>query len=186
MSDVTIRRRLDWPDGWPRTDEPEQSRFDTPRGVAQNTLAHELRLMGAAAIVITYNGGERRPPRDRGVSVYWTDAGGESRSMACDRWKTRSCNMRALGLSIGALRGLERWGASSIVERAFRGFAALPAGGDDWRTVLKLGAGPVTVEQVKLRYRELALAAHPDHGGNPHEMQRLTTARAAALKAVSS
>ena len=73
-----------------------------------------------------------------------------------------------------ALRGLDRWGSSEIVKRAFRGFKALPAA--DWRAIFKVVSGD-SLEIIKTRFHALAAAAHPDKpGGNEHEMQRLNAA----------
>lgn len=52
-------------------------------------------------------------------------------SLACDLFKEVRLNMHAIGLTIEAMRQIERCGASSMLERAFRGFiAALPARGE--------------------------------------------------------
>jgi len=48
--------------------------------------------------------------------------------LACDLFTEVRLNMHAIGLTIQAMRQIERCGASSMLERAFRGFmAALPA-----------------------------------------------------------
>ena len=52
-------------------------------------------------------------------------------ALACDLFREVRLNMHAIGLTIGAMRQIERCGASSMLERAFRGFmAALPARGE--------------------------------------------------------
>jgi len=51
--------------------------------------------------------------------------------LACDLFNEVRLNMHAIALTIEAMRQIERCGASSMLERAFRGFiAALPAMGD--------------------------------------------------------
>src|SRR3546814_19053229 len=50
-------------------------------------------------------------------------------TFACDRWDTVRDNVRAIGKTIEAIRGIERWGASDMMERAFSAFEALPAPG---------------------------------------------------------
>lgn len=51
--------------------------------------------------------------------------------LACDLFTEVRLNMHAIGLTIIAMRQIERCGASSMLERAFRGFrAALPAKGE--------------------------------------------------------
>lgn len=48
--------------------------------------------------------------------------------LACDLFNSVRLNMHSIGLTIEAMRQIERCGASSMLERAFRGFiAALPA-----------------------------------------------------------
>ena len=51
--------------------------------------------------------------------------------LACDLFTEVRLNMHAIGLTVEAMRQIERCGASSMLERAFRGFmAALPARGE--------------------------------------------------------
>lgn len=48
--------------------------------------------------------------------------------IACDQFKEVRLNMAAIVLTIKAIRQIERCGTSSLLERAFQGFSALPAG----------------------------------------------------------
>lgn len=179
---------LQWPEGWARTRHPAAARFKVSSfAYARDRVLRQVRQLGGTRGIITSNLPTRldglpyanaTEPADRGIAVYWVEQGRE-RVMACDRWTRTRDNLHAIELSLDALRGLARWGSSQIVERAFAGFAALPASGQhDWRAVL--GAELRTLDEVKRRFRELAATAHPDQGGNPHEMQRLNAAYAAA------
>jgi hypothetical protein len=47
--------------------------------------------------------------------------------IAADQFKEVRLNMCAIGLTIKAIRQIERCGTSSLLERAFKGFSALPA-----------------------------------------------------------
>lgn len=47
--------------------------------------------------------------------------------IACDQFKEVRLNMAAIVTTIKAIRQIERCGTSSLLERAFRGFSALPA-----------------------------------------------------------
>ena len=47
--------------------------------------------------------------------------------IACDTFKEVRLNLCAIVLTIKAIRQIERCGTSSLLERAFKGFAALPA-----------------------------------------------------------
>lgn len=168
---------LSWPQGWPRTRSPERSRFDVTLAVARDGLLHELYLLGARDIVISSNvvlrqdgflNANRGEPDDPAVAVYFT-LNGEQRSMPVDKWDRVKDNMRAIQKSIEAMRGLSRWGAESMVNAAFAGFAALPAGGGDsqnaWWTVLDVEPS-VSLDDLNRRYRELVRQHHPDRGGN--------------------
>lgn len=161
---------LYWPDGWPRTEKPQESRF-SPGGLAAeaNNIRRELQLLGASYIVVSTNielrrdglpySGQRQPS-DTGVAVYFM-LGDRQQCIPCDRWRTVEENCRAVWKSIEALRGLERWGAKSFVDAAFRGFEALPPpeAKRHWRNVL----GTVTTrEEAEQRYRDLARERHPD------------------------
>lgn len=172
--------RLQWPDGWPRTpaDQRRKAPYKTGIGASARALEAELRLMGAANVVISTclparqdglpRAGEPEPD-DPGVAVYWT-LGGKSHAMACDVWTRVRDNLRAVGLSIEALRGLGRWGATQVVHRAFSGFAALPAGParvvEEWaRQRLRMppeGPVPFELRHYEERYRSLVQLYHPD------------------------
>lgn len=47
--------------------------------------------------------------------------------IACDQFNAVRLNMAAIVLTIRAIRQIERCGTSSLLERAFKGFSALPA-----------------------------------------------------------
>lgn len=183
---------LRWPDGWPRTKSPVRSQFKVASFVrVRDSVYRQLELMGATRVVITSNlptkldgkpyanAGE---PGDGGIAVWWVETGREQ-VMACDRWDRIRDNLRAIELSLGALRGLERWGSTEIAQRAFAGFAALPAAEHDWRSVL---GHPHSLEEAKARYRELARASHPDRGGSEEAMRRLNLAFAVAEQELAS
>lgn len=125
---------------------------------------------------------------DPGVAVWWTDAG-HTRVIACDCWSTTGENMRALASSLEALAGLARWGATQIVERAFAGFAALPAAitlpAKNWRDVLfsdgeaqlpSNWAGAQGLHKARLAYRRKMETAHPDKGGTNERAAELNRA----------
>lgn len=47
--------------------------------------------------------------------------------IACDQFREVRLNMAAITMTIKAIRQIERCGTSSLLERAFKGFSALPA-----------------------------------------------------------
>jgi hypothetical protein len=149
-----------------------------------------LRRLGATNIVVSSN---HKPDRygipteskrsvgDEGIAIYF---GLKSRpmAMACDRFDNAAANMRSLGLAIDAMRQLERHGGGTMMERAFSGFAALPAPGKKWWDVLQVRPD-ATRDVIEANFRRLARDRHPDNGGSHEEMSALNEARAAALKA---
>lgn len=186
---------LDWPAGWSRTPPGARSapKFDARLARGRDDLLAEVRRLGGFKAVITSNLPTRRDGLpyadgrasglDPGVAVWWNQQVRDrivERVMACDRWSTPGANMRALALSIFALRGLERWGGTNIVERAFSSFGALPPAPEDWRAILGF---PPDLEAAIDAYHRRALAAHPDRGGSHDEMARLNAAWAEAKKA---
>jgi len=185
---------LQWPDGVPRTQRRQEAAFGNHGfGRVRDDLLAELRRMGAQHIVLSTNVQLRldglpyatfRNPDDPGVAVYFLRKG-QQLSMACDRWRKIEHNLRALTLTVAALRGLDRWGSSDLVNRAFAGFAALPPSSADWRSVFGMGSQPLTLSAVRARYRELAMNAHPDRGGSDAQMARLNEAMAAAEESLS-
>lgn len=125
-------------------------------------------------------------PKDPGVAVYFS-LSSKPMAFACDRYVYVHENMQAIAKTIEALRGIERWGASDMMERAFTGFKALADGPlEDWRAVL--GFEPfetVTKKQVESRHRELVKRHHPDMGGDRHAFERVMRAREVAIEELS-
>lgn len=172
---------LQWPPGWPRTSEKkrERARFDTPRAKAIANLHTELARLGAKKVVVstnveTYEKGGRKIPyanqtvEDPGVAVYF-ELQGQEQCIPCDKWTYVKDNIHAVGKTIEALRGLERWGAKEIMEAAFRGFKALPSPDQvfempqmkPWYDVLGVvPEAPMSVR--KAAYKAQAKYAHPD------------------------
>lgn len=184
---------LAWPTGWPRARTRGRSQYQVEFIRARDHLLNELKLFGAREIVVSSNvptrrdglpGSLRAEPVDTGVAVYWIDRDRKPRVMACDQWIKVRDNLRAVGLSIEAIRAIDRAGATGILERAFQGFAALP-NPDSWRGVL--GYGPLdrpTADELKTRYREIARTAHADAGGTNEHMTRVNLAFEAAKRAL--
>jgi hypothetical protein len=183
---------LSWPTGRSRTPAHKRtdSRFKTRLGYTRDDLMDELGRMDATGIVLSSNlrcrndglpFSNQPAASDPGIAVYFRSMG-KDYVFACDKYKLAEDNMRAIFLTIQAIRGIKRWGSSEMMEAAFRGFTALPAAGVDWRIVLGLENKRVTFDQVREAYRTKAIKAHPDHGGNQHEMMRLNEALSTAKK----
>ncbi len=180
---------LSWPEGWARTESRKNATFKVTQQQATWDLEDELKRLGAKNPVITSN--QRRPsdgkPKDPGVALYF-DLESKEQCIPCDKWSTVGDNIRAIGLTIAALRGLERWGAKDMVNAAFRGFAALPApsgsptiADESWHEVLRV-LPDATVEEIKAAYRVKVRAVHPDAGGSPEQMRRVQRAYEQAMR----
>lgn len=183
---------LQWPDGWPRTPDYKResdSRF-TGRvyglapGRVRDQLVDELGRLGAQNVVISTNVALRqdglpyanqKAVGDPGVAVYFT-LKGKPLAMARDRFKSVAGNMRSLTLAIEAMRQLERHGGSTMMERAFSGFAAIapPDWKKPWREVF--GVTPEWRGDISALYREKARTRHPDAGGSDQLMAELNVA----------
>ena len=187
---------LSWPFGWKRTKTPGRSQFKTEPGRSTTFLMEEIRRLGGASVVISSNAAYRndgmpyaRQPNisDAGVAVYFKRRG-KDMVFACDSYWTIHENIHAIGKTIEALRAIERYGASDMMERAFTGFTALPApivmgAKRPWWEVLGLPSG-AHPDQVRAAYRELAAVHHPDRGGSAGRMAEINAARDEAFKEV--
>jgi hypothetical protein len=183
--EVTQAYPLQWPAGVPRTPpgKRSQSLFTTTLKAATEDVLREIRLLGGRLPVISANlelrndglpYANQKQPADVGVAVYFQRKG-EGLSFACDRWAKVEHNLRAIMKTIEAIRGIERWGSSDLMERAFTAFTALPAP-EQWWQVLGV-AQSATAAEIDTAYREKARAAHPDTGGSDAAMARLNAAR---------
>lgn len=103
---IEIRKRLDWPEGWARCPDRREAAFDTSYDRAVADLREQIRMLGGEAPLLTHNPyRDGRDPSDPGAAVYFTMRG-EGKVFACDRWYRMRDNVRAIGKTIEALRGL--------------------------------------------------------------------------------
>lgn len=214
---------LTWPAGWRRTDAAfrEEGRFGkrerrgsssyaslvnlTVADAMRRVLA-ELEAMGIRRddLVISTNlptrldgmpRSDAANPPDPGVSVWWQTRKGVRQVMAIDRYRRVADNLAAIAATLDAMRAIERHGGAEILERAYTGFAALPAPpgaipatqARSWRDVLGLTSFERSLTAAEDAYKRLASQWHPDK--HPHEpdiaharMAELNAARAAARK----
>lgn len=199
---------LTWPERQARTLSSSRSdaMFKVGLGKSRDDLMRELHLLGAKDIVVSTNVPVRRDglplsdarePNDPGVAIYFdrmvrapTAAAPWKKIarpfvIACDHYRKVAWNLRAVGLTVEALRAIERHGSSALLEQAFTGFAALPAHTEadpPWWVVLGVDehAGEAVVREA---YLELAKLHHPDAGGNDARMSQINRARDNALGA---
>lgn len=182
------RYPLHWPEGWKRTGSGNRRRspFKLAYEPSMRHLLTELQRLGATSPLVPTNMPLRRdgmpmlgrgPIQDPGVAVYFTRKD-KQQVLACDQYTSLDGNLHAIGLTVQALRAIDRYGSSTILDRAFTGFAALPAG-EHWSKVL--GVEPsASVDDIENAYRIKLAIAHPDRGGSTEEFQAVQRALAEA------
>lgn len=109
--------------GWPKTlDELE---YELGRITARDVVIEididprELRRNGEPLA----RANVRKTP---GVVLHYKDKDGRAVTMPCDRYRSWQANVRALMLTLRALRAVDRYGATANAEQ-YRGWTALPA-----------------------------------------------------------
>lgn len=183
---------LAWPTGWVRTKARTASRFSNNFSFdrIRVLLFNELKLLRVNNwnIILSTNLPLRKDgmpysgqanPTDSGVAVYFRH---KERPMvfACDKFIKVTDNLYAIAKTIEALRGIERWGASEMLERSFTGFTALPPPKapepkKEWWDVLYVRRDS-SPDAIRTAYLRLSREHHPDVGGNPDTMARINAA----------
>jgi hypothetical protein len=197
---------LQWPVGWKKTSAYMRgsSKFGSKSfAIARDLLMEELRRFRAKDIILSTNIPLRkdglpysgyRQPEDVGVAVYFKLSGlykdgrlqpDKSMVFACDKWRKIEENIYAIYKTIEALRGVQRWGSSDLMERSFTGFAALPPAPmkRDWWVVLGVPRS-ASVSQITREYRALMMQHHPDRGGDPAKAAEINSAYSEGIKDV--
>lgn len=182
---------LSWPVGQKRTSfySKKSSRFKIPSfAVARDNLMSELKRFSAQDVIVSTNIPLRRDglplsgyrqPDDVGVAVYfqtseWINGNTVKKPfvIACDQYKKIEENLYAIAKTIDALRSIERWGSTEMMQQAFAGFAQIaapkPRVKRHWTDVLHAGTG-MSAEVVGQNRKELLMRHHPDRGGS-HEL----------------
>ncbi|MBU0749176.1 MAG: J domain-containing protein [Gammaproteobacteria bacterium] len=196
------RYPLQWPEGWKRMQSYQRKTATFSRQGKALTVfdgvqrvLDELQRLGVHQddVVVSTNlqtrldglpRSNQARPGDPGVCVYWRKSINEPmRCMAVDRYDEVQDNLAAVAATLEAMRSIERHGGAAILDRAFTGFAALPApvgGKRDWWTVLELQS---TASQAEIReaFNRLAREHHPDRGGTDERMAEIIRARDEAL-----
>lgn len=182
---------LQWPSGWQRATQKAYSKFGNYTFEQMRVeVLRQLRLLEAKNVIISsdlrlrqdgfpFSG--QRQPEDVGIAVYF-DLNGDTKCIPCDKWSTVEDNLRAIALTVEALRGIDRWGAKEMVNAAFRGFKALPESAivtpyskRAWYEVLEV-AQTASPEIIRAAYRQKAMKAHPDQGGTPAAFEEVQSA----------
>ena len=201
---------LQWPHGFPRTEHPARSRFGrydwgdhknslTPFKAREEVydqvrlLTGKRRLEQSDCIISTnmrtrLDGGvysNAKEPEDSGVAVYFQYEDSQH-VLACDRWAKVMENLHAIAKTIDAIRGLDRWGVSDMLERIFTGFIGIPEdAGKGWESILGISSS-ASREEIQKAYREKMKQAHPDAGGSNEYAAAVNSAYRQALEVVGN
>ncbi len=191
---------LQWPIGWKRTPAHQRTHGKFTHHGSRITIANgadrvyaELQRFGIGEHTIVISSDLRprldgRPYSDQaltgvdpGIAVYWAK-NGKQHCMAIDRYLRPADNLGAIAITIESMRSIERHGGAVILDRAFAGFAALPAPLCWWQ-ILGLDGPNVSRTQIDSAYRRRASDCHPDKGGTDDAMAELNRARELAYEA---
>ena len=182
---------LQWPMGWKRTKTRKKSQFKTTFGRARDNVFHELKLMGVGNcnVIMSTNLPLRRDglpyagmanPTDPGIAVYFRYKD-KFMVLACDQYHKVEENVHAVAKTIEAMRGIERWGTSDMMERSFTGFQALPPPKNSWFDILEVHE-KASAEEIRTAWREKAKLYHPDQGGSDEMMAKINQAYSEGMK----
>lgn len=178
---------LCWPENKPRCAQRlKTTPFRVSPAQTEREIAAEFRAMGIGQWVISQSPAYRRGQRleDPGVAVWWGRP--DLCVLACDQWTDSHQNLRAIGLTLAALRACDRYGAYTV-EQALEGarLALPPPASDeiDWPAILEVERGwPLLA--IEIIYRGKIEKAHPDR--HPVDEREHWTALSAQLNAAWS
>ncbi len=169
---------LSWPEGWERAKRPKESRFGSYMNkpsinYGMIKVQDELRLLGGKNLVISSNlklrqdglpYSSQRLPEDCGIAIYfeWKE---EAMVIASDNYNKPGCNLWAIGKTVESMRGIERWGCSELLNRAFSGFKQLLEKSEivtnNWNDILGVSMNATKDEIIKA-YKGKVKIYHPD------------------------
>lgn len=186
-------------DEWPRafTKNRQRARFSAPYGATMQLLDAELRHLRASGVVllmalktedIRLDGRPRSNARadHPGIILCFKDRTGSKR-FPCDKFDRWHDNLRAIALSLEALRTVDRYGVTTHGEQ-YRGWQALPSpNGDHWDVdQAREWLSEILELQIDRELRPAALEGflrlaekktHPDMGGNASDFHKVQQAR---------
>lgn len=157
----------------------EASPFRASWSSTTSLLTHELAAIRARDIVLMLDIDEsdlrldlsalrsRTTPRSPAVALALSSPTKGDLLFGCNRFRDHQDNVRAIALSLEALRKVERFGMVQSNE-PYVGWAVLPPVDEDWVTILAEWSGltPAAVRvDPQAAYRLAAVATHPDKGG---------------------
>lgn len=168
--------------GWPVEFKAERRHapFRAPWSSTMELLHRELRMVGGQRVVLelaitegdirTTDGLPRASarPAHPGIILSFESSYGPLRYMT-DEFATWQENLRAVALSLEALRKVDRYGVSKRGEQ-YRGWRSLPPGEGDPSRGRDLIREHGSV-------RDALKATHPDKGGDPNDFRAVEAAR---------
>jgi len=189
-------------DVWPGVPTPshsrQRSRFAAPYTKTVKELARELDAIGAKNVVILADCDESEIRRDgmirsdarlRGPGiVVCMDSKYGALKYPCDKFTQWESNLRAIALSMEALRKVDRYGVTKRGEQ-YTGWKQLPSSAtpaEEWASVEQafrflcvtgdVVASAFTPPFLQVAYRAAARKAHPDAGGSTELMSKVNRA----------
>lgn len=191
MIDARFQPLTQWPHGQMRPHHKrKQSPFSAKWEKILDDLERELRHLGAKEIVIQAglqlnqirNDGwpyGKAVPSHPAIVISFLTRSGKRMMMPCDTFTHWQDNIRAVSLTLSALRAINRYGVTEHEEQ-YTGFTPLAAPGEDGLSReaaerMIAGLAGVTVEafrdsaQRDVLIRQAKRMAHPDHGEGSHE-----------------
>ena len=190
---------LCWPHGKPRTPKIKQkhSAFKGTTDKNRRELFDEIGRLGGSSVILSTNiklrqdgfpYASQRAPDDVGVALYF-DYNNSKMCFACDKWNRIADNIKSITKTINAIRGIERWGSSDMMQQAFTGFEALPNPAQnvnkEWWDVLECRRD-ASVRVIEANYKRLRFDKHPDRGGSAQEFIQVQDAYKVAMNESSS
>lgn len=190
-------------DVWPGVPTPpharQRSRFAAPYTKTVKELARELEAIGAKNVVILADCDESELRRDgmirsdarlRGPGIIvCMDSKYGPLKYPCDKFTQWESNLRAIALSMEALRKVDRYGVTKRGEQ-YTGWKQLPSSAtpsEEWsnveqamRFLCSVGDGDVLSVlpgDLAIAYRAAARKAHPDAGGSTELMSKVNRAK---------
>lgn len=181
MLDYVVRPIEAWPGEQTKT--PVRSRFDTPHNETLRLLERELNHLRARTVVVQAfvtesdlrNDGMIRAnarPRRPGIVLSFESKHGPL-SYPCDTFDRWEDNLRAIALSLEALRSVDRYGVTKRAEQ-YTGWKRLGGG--------TASPGGSTMSPVKAAWVLHDLAAEAEPCAAPEMLLRSADARKAAWK----
>jgi hypothetical protein len=191
-------------DKWPGEKRPSYKRINSPFGVKYqrllDDLERELNHLHAKDIIIQAylrreqirNDGWPRSserPSEPGIVLSFLKGGKDEISFPCDTYRTWESNLRAISLTLTALRSIDRYGVTEHAEQ-YKGWAKLPPAPEkmsptDALAFIRIHTGieATTAEKLREAYRSAARKLHPDISGTDQQFLMLSKAKDAIEEA---